>query len=117
MVVVLFAIYYAVKIVRLSDKFEYVALKGGRAPYYIVLGLIFLEVDRLFDLFTNYLSGFFGYQITITFNDPPAALSAFFIFLGLREMYVVYIRNSKERKPAPSHEEIWETERAERSPA
>ena len=112
-VVVLCAIYYAVKIVRLSDKFEYVALKGGRAPYYIVLGLIFLELDRLLDLFTNLLSGIFGYQVTVTFNDPPAALAAFFIFLGLREMYVVYIRNSKVKKPVPSHQDIWETERIE----
>jgi len=111
--VVLFAIYYAVKIVRLSDKFEYVALKGGRAPYYIVVGLVFLEVDRIFDLLTNYLSTVFGYQITVTFNDPPAALAGFFIALGLREMYVVYIRNSKVKKAMPSHQEIWETEKVE----
>lgn len=111
--VVLFAIYYAVKIVRLSDKFEYVALKGGRAPYYIVAGLIFLEIDRVFDLFTDFLSKFFGYQVTVTFNDPPAALAGFFIALGLREMYVVYIRNSRVKKPTPSHQEIWETEKIE----
>jgi hypothetical protein len=111
--VVLFAIYYAIKIVRLSDKFEYVALKGGRAPYYIVVGLIFLEIDRVFDLLTSFLSTFFGYQVTITFNDPPAALAGFFIALGLREMYVVYIRNSKVKKPVPSHQEIWETEKIE----
>jgi hypothetical protein len=111
--VVMFAIYYAVKIVRLSDKFEYVALKGGRAPYYIVAGLVFLEIDRVFDLFTSYLSTIFGYQITVTFNDPPAALAGFFIALGLREMYVVYIRNSKVKEPIPSHQEIWETEKIE----
>jgi hypothetical protein len=109
----MFAIYYGIKIVRLSDKFEYVALKGGRAPYYIIVGLIFLEVDRVFDLFTGYLSAFFGYQVTVTFNDPPAALAGFFIALGLREMYVVYIRNSKVKKPIPSHQEIWETEKIE----
>ena len=112
--VVAFAIYYAVKIVRLSDKFDYVALKGGRAPYYIVLGIVFLEIDRVFDLFTTPLSWIFGYQWTITFNDPPAALAGFFIALGLREMYVVYIRNSKVKKPAPAHDEIWETEKVER---
>ena len=110
---VLLAIYYAVKIVRLSDKFEFVALKGGRAPYYLVLGLVFLEIDRLVDLFTNLLSRVFGYTITLTLNDPPATLSALFIFLGLREMYVVYIRNSKTRRPVPSHQEIWETEKIE----
>jgi hypothetical protein len=106
------AIYYAVKIVRLSDKFEFVALKGGKAPYYIVLGLLFLELDRLLDLSSGYLSATFGYPLASTFNDPPAAISAIFIFLGLREMYVVYIRSSKAKKPVPSHEEIWETERA-----
>jgi hypothetical protein len=114
--VILIAIYYAVKIVRLSDKFDYVALKGGKAPYYIVAGLVFLEVDRVFDLFTSVLSSFFGYQVTVTFNDPPAALAGFFIALGLREMYVVYIRNSKMKKPIPSHEEIWETEKIESAP-
>jgi hypothetical protein len=113
--VVLVAIYYAVKIVRLSDKFEYVALKGGRAPYYIVAGLIFLETDRIFDLLTNYLSTIFGYQITTTFNDPPAALAGFFIALGLREMYVVYIRNSKLKTSVPAHNEIWQTEKVERA--
>ncbi|MDA4115444.1 MAG: hypothetical protein OK442_02680 [Thaumarchaeota archaeon] len=110
-VVVAVAIYYAVKIIRLSDKFDYVALKGGRAPYYIVLGMIFLELDRIFDLLTIPLSWYFGYQWTVTFNDPPAALAGLFIALGLREMYVVYIRNSKAKKPVPSHEEIWETEK------
>ena len=107
------AIYYAVKIIRLSDKFEFVALKGGRAPYYLVLGLILLGIDRLFDLFTGILSKLIGSPIAVTLNDPPAAFSAFFIFLGLREMYVVYIRNSKARKPIPSHQEIWQTEKVE----
>lgn len=89
------------------------ALKGGRAPYYIVVGLFFLEMDRVFDLFTRYLAGYFGYQITVTLNDPPAALAGFFIALGLREMYVVYIRNSKVKRPIPAHDEIWETEKIE----
>jgi hypothetical protein len=75
--------------------------------------LIFLEIDRVFDLLTGFLSNFFGYQVTITFNDPPAALAGFFIALGLREMYVVYIRNSRVKKPVPSHQEIWETEKIE----
>jgi hypothetical protein len=113
-VVVAIAIYYAVKIVRLSDKFDYVALKGGRAPYYIVLGMIFLEMDRVFDLLTNWLLALgFSYPIVVTFNDPPATLAGLFIALGLREMYVVYIRNSKVKKQAPAHDEIWETEKVE----
>jgi len=112
--VVAVAIYYAVKIVRLSDKFDYVALRGGRAPYYIVLGMIFLGLDRVFDLMTNWLFALgVSYQVWVTFNDPPGALAGFFIALGLREMYVVYIRNSKVKKPVPAHDEIWETEKIE----
>lgn len=113
-VVVGVAIYYAVKIVRLSDKFDFVALKGGRAPYYIVTGMIFLEMDRVFDLLNNFLLILgFSYQDVTTFNDPPASLAGFFIALGLREMYVVYIKNSKVKKPVPAHNEIWETEKIE----
>jgi hypothetical protein len=108
------AIYYAVKIVRLSDKFDFVALKGGRAPYYIVTGMIFLEMDRVFDLLNNFLLILgFSYQDVVTFNDPPAALAGFFIALGLREMYVVYIKNSKMKRSVPAHNEIWETEKIE----
>jgi len=112
--VVAVAIYYAVKIVRLSDRFDYVALKGGRAPYYIVLGMIFLELDRVFDLVSNWLLALgVNYQVVVTLNDPPGALAGLFIALGLREMYVVYIKNSKIKKSVPSHEEIWETEKTE----
>lgn len=111
-IVVAIAIYYAVKIVRLSDKFEYVALRGGRAPYYIIAGLFFLEVDRIADLVTNWLLAMgFNYQLALTFNDPPSALAGLFIALGLREMYVVYIKNSKAKRHVPNHDEIWETER------
>jgi hypothetical protein len=89
-----------------------VALKGGRAPYYIVAGLFFLELDRIIDLLTNWLSTLgFSYQLTLTFNDPPAALAGLFIALGLREMYVVYIRTSKAKKPILTAEAIWETEK------
>jgi hypothetical protein len=89
-----------------------VALKGGRAPYYIVLGMIFLGLDRVLDLLTNWLlAAGVSYQITVTINDPPGALAGLFIALGLREMYVVYIRNSKVKRPAPVHDEIWETEK------
>jgi hypothetical protein len=110
--VVAIAIYYAVKIVRLSDRFEYVALRGGRAPYYIVAGLFFLELDRIADLLTNWLSSLgFSYQLALTINDPPSALAGLFIALGLREMYVVYIKNSKERKRVPSHDEIWKIDK------
>jgi hypothetical protein len=115
-VVVGVAIYYALKIVKNSDKFDYVALKGGRAPYYIVIGMIFLELDRVFDLITNGLLILgFSYQDVVTLNDPPAALAGLFIALGLREMYVAYIKNSKAKvkKAVPAHNEIWETEKIE----
>jgi hypothetical protein len=93
-----------------------VALKGGRAPYYIVAGMVFLAIDRMFDLVTNWLLALgFSYPIVVTFNDPPAALAGFFIALGLREMYVVYIRNSKLKEPVPAHNQIWETEKLEQT--
>lgn len=115
-VVVGFATYYAIKIVRLSDKFDYVALRGGRAPYYIVAGMVFLAIDRIFDLLTNWLLALgLSYPVVVTFNDPPGALSGFFIALGLREMYVVYIRNSKLKQSIPDHDEIWETEKMEQT--
>jgi len=111
--VVATAIYYAVRIVRLSDRFEYVALRGGKAPYYIVAALFFLELDRIADLLTNWLSAMgFNYQLALTFNDPPSALAGLFIALGLRDMYVVYIRNSKKRERIPNHDEIWKTEKS-----
>lgn len=110
-IIVAIAMYYAYRIVRLSRGREFVALKGGRAPYYIIVGLFFLELDRVFDLLTNYLSAIFGYQVVVTFNDPPAALAAVFIMLGLREMYVMYERDSELEKNVPSSQEIWERER------
>ena len=110
-VVVLISIFYGYKIVQLSRQYEFVALKGGRAPYYIIIGLVFLLLDRIFDLLTNYLSTIFGMQLTVTFNDPPAMLSGVFILLGLREMYVIYRKGSKRRNiETPRGEDIWRTE-------
>jgi hypothetical protein len=115
-VVVAVAIYYAVKIVRLSDRFDFVALRGGRAPYYIVLGIVFLWIDRVFDLLTNWLLALgVSYQVTLALNDPPGALAGIFIALGIREMYVVYIKKSKIKRPVTVHSEIWETEKIETS--
>ncbi|MDG7021634.1 MAG: hypothetical protein JRN23_06860 [Nitrososphaerota archaeon] len=111
-IVVGIAAYYAIKIVRLSDQFEFVALKGGRAPYYIVVGVLFLGLDRVFDLVTNWVVAMgANYQVVTMLNDPPAALSGAFIALGLREMYIVYIRSSKKDAPV-AHTEVWETEPA-----
>lgn len=110
-VIVAFAIYYAIKIVRLSDRFEYVALKGGRAPYYIVAGMVFLEMDRVLDLLTNWMTTAVGYQVVVTLDLIPASLAGFFIVLGLREMYAVYIRNSGTKRSPPAHNEVWETEK------
>lgn len=53
-----------------------------------------------------------SYQLALTFNDPPSALAGLFIALGLREMYVVYIKNSKAKEPIPNHDEIWEMEKS-----
>jgi hypothetical protein len=109
-VVVSLSIYYAYKVVQLSRDYEFVALKGGKAPYYIIIGLAFLLLDRIFDLLTNYLATIFGMQITVTFNDPPAAISGVFILLGLREMYVIYRKAEARKVEAPKGEDIWKVE-------
>lgn len=109
--VVAFAIYYASKIVRLSDRFEYVALKGGRAPYYIVAGMVFLEMDRVLDLLTTWMTTTVGYQVVTTLDLVPASLSGLFIVLGLREMYEFYIRDSGTKRSPPAHSEVWQTEK------
>lgn len=74
-----------------------------------------MELDRIMDLITNWLLAlgfnYASYQLALTFNDPPSTLAGLLIALGLREMYVVYIRNSKMRESIPSHNEIWETEK------
>ena len=54
----------------------------------------------------------FSLQFVTLLNDPPASLAGLFIALGLREMYVVYIKNSRVKTPIPAHDEIWETEEA-----
>jgi len=70
-------------------------------------------MERIVDLLTNWFVALgFNLQVAATFNDPPAALAGFFIALGLREMYVVYIRNSRAKERIPSHEEIWDTEKS-----
>lgn len=106
------AAYYAIKIIRLSDRFDFVALKGGRSPHYLVMGILFLLLDRVFDLVGNWLlvAGL-TYQTVGMFNDAPGALSGLFIAMGLREMYEVYVRNSKIQKTLPAHDEVWETEK------
>jgi len=109
-VVVSISIYYAFRVVQLSRNYEFVALKGGKAPYYLILGMVFLLIDRIFDLLTNYLATIFGMQITVTFNDPPAAISGVFFLLGLREMYVIYLKRKRETVEAPKGEDIWKVE-------
>jgi hypothetical protein len=69
-------------------------------------------LDRILDLLSNFFSREFGYQLALTFNDPPAALAGVFILLGLREMYVVYRRESMLAKRT-SPQEIWQTEHAD----
>lgn len=109
-IIVILSLYYGVKIVRLSEEMEFVALKGGRAPYYIMAGMGFLALNRLFDFLADpYLSSIFGEDIALTFDDPPAMLAALFIFLGLRNMYAIY-RKGSELKRNPKSEEIWKTE-------
>jgi len=73
--------------------------------------MFFLILDRVLDLLTNPLmAAGFSLQFVTLLNDPPASLAGLFIALGLREMYVVYIKNSRVKTQIPAHDEIWETE-------
>jgi hypothetical protein len=109
-IIVIISLYYGVRIVRLSEDMEFVALKGGRAPYYIMAGMGFLALNRLLDFLSEpFLETMFGEEIALTFDDPPAMLAALFIFLGLRNMYAIY-RKGSELKKGAKPEEIWKTE-------
>ena len=109
-IIVAISLYYGVKLVRLSRDMEFVALKGGRAPYYIMAGMGFLAINRIFDLLAeNVLTDLVGSEFAPTLDDPPALLAALFIFLGLRNMYEVYRKGSSLSKDSET-EEIWTTE-------
>lgn len=114
-IVVAMSLYYGVKLVRLSREMEFVALKGGRAPYYIMVGMGFLAINRIFDLLAeNVLTDLVGSDLATTFDDPPALLAALFIFLGLRNMYELYRKGSISSENSNT-EEIWITESSETS--
>ena len=114
-VIVIISMYYGVKLVRLSREMEFVALKGGRAPYYIMVGMGFLALNRIFDLLAeNFFAEIVGNELATTLDDPPALLAALFTFLGLRNMYEVYRKGSTLSKGSKV-EEIWTTESSKAS--
>jgi len=99
-------IYLGFKIVRLSREMELVALKGGRAPYYIITGVFFLGLNRLLDFLAEPLSPILGEEISLALDDAPGALAALFIFFGLRNMYLLY-RKSSNKGAKVTAEELW----------
>ena len=106
LVLVSITIYLGFRIVRLSREIELVALKGGRAPYYIITGVFFLGLNRLLDFLAEPLSPILGEEISLTLDDPPGALAALFIFFGLRNMYLLYRKSSKKAGEFTA-EELW----------
>ena len=112
LVVVFVSIYYGIKIVRLSKEIEFVALKGGRAPYYIMVGMGFLAINRIADLLAeNILTDLVGSEFATVFDDPPALLAAIFIFLGLRNMYEIYRKSDMPKTRDSRSQEIWAVEK------
>jgi len=92
---------------------EFVALKGGRSPYYIMTGLGFLALNRISDLLAeSVLTDLVGSEFATVFDDPPALFAAIFIFLGLRDMYVIYRKGGTLKTKDPSSEEIWAVEKS-----
>jgi len=107
-IVAIVSLHYGMKLVRLSKEIEFVTLKGGRAPYYIMAGLGFLALNRIADLLAeNILTDLVGSEFATVFDDPPALLAAVFIFLGLRNMYEIYRKSGTPKTRDPSSEEIW----------
>lgn len=106
LVLVSITIYLGFRIVRLSREIELVALKGGRAPYYIITGVFFLGLNRLLDFLAEPLSPIVGEEISLTLDDAPGALAALFIFFGLRNMYLLYRKSSKKAEEFTA-EELW----------
>ena len=91
LILVSVTIVLGLRIVKMSRDIELVALKGGRAPYYIVIGVVFLGLNRLMDFLAEpFLNPLLGDELSLTLDDVPGALAALFIFLGLRSMYLLY---------------------------
>lgn len=94
-VAVLISFYYIFKLIWLGRRVELLAIKGGRGPWYIVLAIVFLSVNRLMDMLAEPLIPDLTADLAFALDDPPAALSAIFLALGLRSMYVFYIEAAK----------------------
>lgn len=95
LVAVLISFYYVFKLVRLGRGVKLLAIKGGNGPKYIALAILFLAINRLMDLIAEPLIPDLTADIAFALDDPPAALSAIFLAIGLRSMYTLYIRAAK----------------------
>lgn len=95
LIAVLISFYYAFKLIRLGRGVKMLAIKGGRGPKYIVLAIFFLLINRLMDFIAEPLIPELTADVAFALDDPPAALSAIFLTIGLRSMYTFYIRAEK----------------------
>lgn len=92
LIAVLVSFYYVFKLLRLGKGMELLAIKGGNGPKYIALAILFLALNRLLDMIAEPLIPIITADVAFSLDDPPAALSAIFLAIGLRSMYTLYIK-------------------------
>lgn len=91
LVSVLVSFYYIFKLMRLGRGVELLAIKGGHGPKYIAIAVLFLMLNRLMDLIAEPLIPQLTADVAFALDDPPAALAAIFLALGIRSMYTLYV--------------------------
>lgn len=100
LIAVFMGFYYIYRLLRLGKGVELLAIKGGRGPKYIALAVLSLAVNRVMDILSEPLFSIMRPEIVLVLDDPPAALAAILLALGLRNMYTLY---RKTETPLPSH--------------
>lgn len=93
---VVFSFYYVIKLIKLGEGVKVLAIQGGKGPKYIAVSIFFLAVNRFMDLIVEPFLPDELNDIVLSLDDPPAALAAIFLVLGLRNMYTFYVKASKE---------------------
>ncbi len=92
LVAVMISFYYIFKIIRLGRGVELLAIRGGNGPRYIVLAIVFLALNRIMDLIAEPLIPNLTADLAFALDDPPAAFAAIFLAVGLRGMYMLYVK-------------------------
>jgi len=90
LIAVSISFYYVYKLLRLGRGVELLAIKGGSGPKYIAAAVASLAVNRLVDISSEPLFSILRPEIVLALDDPPAALAAILLAIGLRRMYALY---------------------------